>query len=626
VDRLGAQLRTCEGEGTAVARLRQIRQTSKHLDLKRLCEAMKRARLFMARAREERVKMIRQYVGQHWSEEGTTEKVPVNLVGQYVSIVGRRLVAKNPRVLISTFDTQLKPMVSAMTDWANKQIKHVKLQETLRRAVTDALFSVGIVKIALASPAEAGVYAWQLASGEPFAKCVDLDDFVYDIHARTFEEVGYIGHRFRVPLDIVKDSKYYTKSRRLLEPQEDKFFNQEGDERANVLGRGYYSNQEEYEDMIDLWEVYLPRHRQVVTLADDYLVGSTVVDDEPLRVQNWVGSPLGPYRTLGLGLVPANAMPKAPLQDLIDLHDSVNRVFRKLIRSLDRLKEIGLVQNGATEQGTRIMNANDGDIIQVDDPKNFAQVVMNAQHARTLFGMSEGFRDLFSWLGGGLELMGGLGPQSKTASQDQLLNQNSGTAIADMQESTVNFASEVITALLWYWWHDPVKIQHSVHALPGMPEFTINRQVTPAMRKQGKFEDLSLAVDPYSMAHQTPQTRMQALMQIMQQVIIPLMPILVQQGLKLDLNAFLMKVANFMDMPDLLDVVTIAAPPTQGPSGASQGGTPNAGLRTQPTDTNRTYTRQNVPARTPQGDRMNRINSLLGVDTGNSNGVLQGAQ
>lgn len=562
--------------------------------------------------------MVRQYVGNHWSEDGTSESVPLNLISLYVSVVGRNLIAKNPRVMLSIFDRSLKPTVSAMQAWANKEIEHMQLQNTLQRVVVDALFSIGILKVALATPAESASVAWSLRAGEPFCERVDLDDFVFDVHARDFSEVGYIGHRYRVPLDVVKDSKIYSRARKDLSPATDQLYNAEGDERISVMGRGMYgSDSEEYEDFVDLWEVYLPRHRVVLTLADDQLVGAMASvkegnETEPLRQQTWLGPDLGPYHILGYGVVPGNPMPKAPVQDQMDLHLEANKTYRKLLRQIGRMKEITLVEGNAMEDAERYKNANDGEMIPCRRAEGIKTVVSNGQAIQQVLLIATELKNLFSFMGGNLELLGGSGPQSKTAAQDELLNQNAGAGMADKQDRTVAFTASVLKALCWYWWHDPYKVQRSTHNLPSLPEMKILRQITPQMRKMGRFEDLDIQVDPYSMKHSTPETKLAALNQVVQTIVLPMMQLLQQQGRSFDINAYLGKVAQYLDMPDLAEIVTISDPPAQD---AGAGGSGGEGSTTPP-ETTRNYVRESRPGRTQGGNDMDLKNRLMGQNMG----------
>src|SRR5207253_775171 len=141
-----------------------------------------------------------------------------------------------------------------------------------------------------------------------------------------------IGHRYRAPLEVIRNSKIYSKGRKDLSPSTDTAYNLEGDERISMIGRTYLGmDSEEFEDFVDLWEVYLPRHRMVLTLIDDQLTGASktgMTNGSPadaLRAQHWLGPETGPYHLLSYGMVPGNAMPKAPIMDLIDLHIFANQ-------------------------------------------------------------------------------------------------------------------------------------------------------------------------------------------------------------------------------------------------------------------------------------------------------------
>lgn len=599
-------------------------------DLARLCVAMQRSRLSLRRYRDERREAVRQYVGSHWSEDGAREKVPMNLISLYTTIVGRNLIAKNPRVMLSTSDRGSKATVSAMQTWANKAIEEMRLANTLKRVVLDGLFSVGILKVALATPADSAHFSWALKAGEAFAERVDLDDFVFDIHARDFNEVGFVAHRYRVPLEVVRESKLYdSKPRKALQASTDSPYNLEGDERISRLGRGYYgSDEEEFEDFVDLWEVYLPRHRLVYTLADDHLTGATGAGangvGEPLRVQPWIGPDTGPYHLLAYGIVPGNAMPKGPIQDLIDLHLTTNRLYRKLTDQAQRQKEVLLVQGGAMEDGERIQKANDGDIIRNDNPERAKVASYGAPNQQNFMFFQDALRQ-FSYMAGNLDMMGGLSPQSKTLGQDKMLEQNASHTVSDMQDQTVDFTAQVCKALCWFWYNDPFKVMKVSHALPGMPDMQIQRQVGPQQRMQGKFEDMDIKVDPYSMQHSTPQQRLASLKDIVTTVIMPMMQMLQQQGITFDLNTYLQKVGQYMDLPDLQDIITIQEPPQaeEQPGAAGGGGGAGGGM---PQETTRNYNRVSTPGRTQRGMDAAMGAAMAGQSAGGApamNGAVQ---
>ncbi len=578
----------------------------KHVvDLARLSAAMERARLSLRRFRAERREMVRQFVGNHWSEEGAIERVPVNLISLYVQVVGRSLIAKDPRFLFSTFDLKQKAVVKAEMAWINKQVQKIRLQNTLQRVVTDALFSLGILKTGIATPAQASQLAFNLPAGEPYAERVDLDDFVFDVHARDFSEVSFIGHRCRVPLDAVRDSTLYRPARKDLVASRDDPFNKQGDERIGVLGRSYYdANAEEFIEHVDLWEIYVPSMKLVLTLSDE---GGTTDEDDGglvlLREQEWIGPDCGPYHILGYQVVPGSAMPKGPVQDLMDLHLFVNQTYRKLMRQAERQKEMTFVQGGATEDGQRVMNANDGDIPKVDNPDKIKQVIMGGPN-QSNFLFAQHAWELFSKQAGNLEMMGGLSPQSKTATQDKMLMMNASGQVSSMQQDTYNFTEAVGRSLCWLYHHHPQLQMRDVHRPdPGLDSVETVREVGPEQRKQVKYADLDIRIDVYSMQQQTPQTRIQGITQVLA-TLQPLMPLAAQQGVLPDLAALIRIFAEFLDLPELQEIMQTQEPPDQG--GQEQPGM----SMPAPAETTRNYVRRSLGADSQQSQTAQLANTL----------------
>ena len=600
-------------------------KTAGSVDVVKLSEAMSRARLSLRRFREERVESVRQFVGYHWSEEGSSREVPVNLISLYVSVVGRNLLAKNPRVMLSTFNRDMKPMVHAMEAWANQKIEDMHLAATLQRIVTDALFSIGIAKVAIASPEDSARVAWRMDAGTPMVDRVDLDDFVFDVHARSFEEVGYIGHRYRVPLEVARSDKRFNRDRLDLVSTPDELYNREGDERINVMGRGVYaSNYEEFEPYVSLWEVYLPRHHLVMTLSDDNLTGANEgKSGKPLSVQKWFGPDCGPYHILGYGAVPGNAMPKSPIQDLRDLHDAANNIYRKSIQQARDEKELLLVARGAMEDAERIRTGSDGEIIPCNRPEDMKPQVFRGVNAGNLqFGVH--LKDLFGYMGGNLDMMGGLSPQSKTLGQDQMLAQNASRSVADMQDATVTFTAEVLKAWCWFIYHHPTEEMMSEYTVPGLPQVSVTRKVTPQDRMRMPFEHLKLLVDPYSIKHNTPEGRLAEFNQVVTQIVIPMQPLMQQQGVAFDLNVYLEKVAKYLDEPDLQEMLSITTPPEPQGGGGDQGAggaiPPSPG---KPASTTRNYVRRSLGGDNPQARQSDLMNQLAGAGNFNTNGKPQ---
>lgn len=585
--------------------------------LDNLCSAVRASRRALEYWRATRRKFVREYVGLHYSEDGARREVPVNLISLYCRIIPPKLIAKNPRVLLSTFEFAAKRTVAAMQTWANDQIERLYLAETMQRVVYDALFSIGICKVGLLTPAESAMY-YDRPVGSACAEVVSLDDWCFDRHARDLRQVKFEGHRVRVPLEAVKQSRLYNKDRKELVASSDPGYNAEGDERLKQLSQGWKGEveTEEFEEMVDLWEIYLPRQQKIITLADSQICGHPRASKEPLREQKWIGPPCGPYHHLGLGVVPDNPMPKAPVQDQYGLHMAVNNLYRKLIQQGHRQKTIGLVRGGMNEQGERILKTNDGEVTPVDDPQSFVEVAMGGPN-QGIFLLGQHFRDVFDYQANNLSLMGGLKPQSRTASQDEMLNANSGMTVADMALTSTAFFADVVESLCWFWHHDPFTVIKAPYSLPGLPQIGVVRKVTPQQRQKVPWDMLRVKIDPYSMAYKPPQQQAQELMGIVKECL-PLLPLMQQQGITLDLNALFSRLARLYDMPDLQEVISIVEPGTMMGGGGEGGGAGT--FATMPASTERTYTRRSLGGEGPQEQGADLMNTLARGMGGSDNG------
>lgn len=586
------------------------RRLGSDLDINRLSQAIRTDRDVLEFYRTERVNAVKSYVGRHWSEEADGPAQPVNFLALYVSVVGRNLVPKSPRCDLSTWSRADGPTVDKMQAWANPEIERINLAGSLRRAVLDALFCIGIMKIGISDPADAGLTGWSRKAGNVGAWRVDLDDWVYDTHARDFTEAGYMGHRRRAHYDIVQQSKLYTaKGRAALKPSQDWRYNTEGDERIGALTRGSVgSDYEEFEDYVDLWEIYHPRKKLIYTLRADE--GGGPVDEEPIRVQEWIGPDSGPYHFLRFGDVPDSAMPLAPIMNLRDLADLGNSLFRKLDRQARRQKKVLPVQGASDKDIMELNKTPDGMAFRCDGAPP-AEVSYGGPSPENI-AFFQMVQSLFDFFGGNLALLGGRAPQSKTAAQDKMLNENASAGIGDLQDTTTVFTSQVLGALNWFWWHDPfLEMRSQLMIDPSLAP--MNRTLRPRERQRSKWSDLNVKVDPYSMRFQTPEGRLAAIMGLMQTIVIPLMPMLQQQGVTVDLHEFLKMWSEMSDQPDVDRFISMQEPPPteDGPAGPSHEAKPGGGAPTE-----RRYIRENIPARTDRGDAQHRMNSLLGVKTG----------
>lgn len=576
----------------------------KGVDCKRLKIALDESRKLLQPFREKRMEFLREFVGHNYSDNGTGYRVPMNMIELAVNIFTRQLAARTPRVMVTATSRELKRPAMLLELALNVLSDRIKLGDTLRAAVMDAIFGIGCVQIGMETDAEIEIEGEVHPVGQPFCDLVDLDDLVFDMGAKRWDKVSYIGTRSRVPLEWVKESGMYdAEAVKKLKPSRRVTTDDLGVEMAGELSEGNSVDREDYVDYVEIWNVYLPLTNKLVTLPGGD-AGEILAVDKPLREVEWEGPAGGPFRILGFQTVPGNLFPQQPASTWADLHHLINSLYRKCARQATRQKTILGVTGGAKDDAQRIVDAADGETVRIDIPNGLQEYHFGGVDPRTLGFTIQAKNDL-SWLSGNLDALGGLSPQSETLGQDQLLIQNASRRIADMQDRVVEFARSIFNDLGWYLWYDPlIELPLSYR----VPNTNVDVQVrfTPEARR-GDFMDYNLEILPHSMQHQTPASKLQAIQTLVTQVILPAMPLFAQMGMSFNMREYLSIVARYGDLPEVVDLIA----EMEHPQGTVN--TPGEDVAMMPKSTTRRYERVNRPAGTRMGRDAAMTQTLLGA-------------
>jgi hypothetical protein len=509
--------------------------------------------------------------------------------------------------MVSAKDPAIKPVAADMQAWMDKATDGMHLGESLRICVMNALFSIGIMKVGEAHVGDMEILGTTQHVGQPFAEPVDLDDWVHDITAKRYDQVQFAGNRYRVSLDEAKANPLFNPIARNKLTEQTRFaYNERGDVRTTTLSQSTMQLYDEYQDHVELWDIWLPKEKLVLVMPYQDSVEGGFANVTPLKIVEWHGPVDGPFITLSYCDVPNNVMPAAPVQALQDLHELVNILWRKLGRQGERQKTIMGVMGTATDDAERINRSSDGDAVRVDFPDRCKELSWGGMHPENLAAVIQA-KDLFVYLAGNLDSLGGLSPQAQTLGQDELLNKNSAAQIAEMQDRTVNFTAKVYEDVAMQWWTNPVLTYEASRQLAGID---IPVSITPQMRSI-PFNKMEFEIDPYSMQHDTPQTRLAGTLQMLQQVVLPAMPMMAQQGAQIDWKAVFATLSKYGNYPDLDAWLKWGPPPEmQGPMGmAQQAGQQPPGM---PANTTRTNVRVNRPGATSQGQSQIMQQLLMG--------------
>lgn len=548
----------------------------------RLSSAIEWSRLRMQPFRERRMSAIRQYLGAHYGTAG--ERMPLNMIELAIGIFRRELAARNPGVIVRSRSRELKPVARKMELAINHVLKEMDLARTLQEVVFDSIFSMGVVKIGVTETD--GARGFRHDADLPFVDPVLLDDLVLDMRASRWEAQQFMGNRYVLPFDVAKKSKLY--NLRGLSPTRPTPWNETGDSRQSVLStQGLMDEDAELMPTIELWDIWIPLEGKICTYAADD--SGKIVCDRPVREVDWDGPEEGPYVALSLGELSGNLMPVPPINNLIDLNEAINRSFRKLVRQVDRAKSVTMVAGGADEDGNRLVNCDDGDVIRVDRPEAIQQVNFGGVDQMTL-AFTLQMRDIFSYMAGNLDAMGGLSQSAGTLGQEQIIQASSSQKIRDYQSRMLGFTRRIVRQVASYVFHDPDTRWQIMMPLAERG-IEVPLEFTPEEREEDDFLEMEFDIAPASMQDPSNVQRVEMMSKVVTQYLAPLMPAMQAQGTTIDVSAFIREMADLTNTPELKDLVVPAQLAQESVMRNAQG--EGVGATPKPSMTTRRYERVN---------------------------------
>lgn len=583
--------------------------------IKRLSRACEHSRLKLRSFREHRINALQQFVGVNYSDSGSPDKVPMNLIELTHNIYTRQIAGGTSQSLVSTPHQALKSEALDFEADHNHLLKEIDFGQTKKDWVSEAMFLTGILKVGRTEGAQAEINGFLHDAGQAFADVVDFDDWVQDMNAKRYEQIQYAGNRYFLPFDfLMQDSSFNTRTTKgdvkaTIRTQ----INETGEPRSLSLSAGREHSVDEFRDMIELWDIWLPFEQVVVT----FIAGPSggFARNDAIRIVDWDAGERGPYHRLAFTRVPGNAMALSPIALMKDLHDLANVLFRKLARQAERQKTVGLVGPGGDKDAGRVISANDGEYIRADNPQSSREASTGGPNSE-VFAFLLGVKDLaYTMPGGNLDTLGGLSAQADTLGQEEILNTKASKRLEDMQETTSIAEQGVHEALGDLLWYDPLRNSKISRRIPGT-NIDAPIRFAPEIR-EGDFLDYNFDFVPYSAATRTPAQKLQTVMNYTQQILLPLLPEMREQGMTVDVEGLTRFTAKMSNTPELLDVVVTA----NGPLDSERGVTGSTEDRPkQAPVTTRNYTRKSIPS---GGSRAGRDSALSQLLTGGNKPSVQ---
>lgn len=586
------------------------------IDVTRLRDSMQWSSKKIKPFQEQYYEAVKYFAGSRYGSNTDLPRTPMNLLHLAVEIWLRQLAAQTPKCLVLTRQPDLKTSAFELEIATNYLLSEINFGSNLSEAVRSAIFSMGIMKVGITDQYLGEGSGFTKAIGQPYADPVLFEDWLHDMNARRPEEWDWCGNRYKLPLDLVKDNPDFDPAvRKRLQPREVT----SGDDlagsnhvKSNRLSTDDDPTREEYREHVELWDIWIPGSQLMVTLpAQDGL--------DPLKVTPWKGPRHGPYHIIGFTNVPGNLIPAAPAQTVYDIQDLITRLFNQMGQQALRQKTITVADGRATEDGTaeRVMESQDGQIIRTSHIDGIKEMKYGGVDPGNQ-AFAVWLREIFSYMGGNIDTMGGLAQQAGTLGQEQLLNQSSSEMIRDMQAKVIAFTKNVVKDLAWYMYTDPqIELPLTKHIEDyGDVPFDWGPK-----DRQASFFDYNFDIQPYSLQHKGPSQRLQTIMSLMTSVFLPLAPQMEIWGVNFNMQKFVEIVSKYTDLPELTDLITTEMPtPYEEMYMSKPGIGVGNGRPKQSPVTQRNYTRQSIPSGGTQKSRDSELMSQLLQGGGAKNG------
>ncbi|GIW59954.1 MAG: hypothetical protein KatS3mg087_1020 [Patescibacteria group bacterium] len=515
--------------------------------------------------REFRESILREYVTQHYGEQGANNRIPYNLLELAIDVFRPLLLGPGIRIMAIAKDPLNAQFAEALSIAVNKVLDMINFKSELELAIIESLIGIGVMKIGIA-PSDLSAQA-MYDVGRYYADCVSLEDFVCDVYADKITQCAFYGNRYWVGLDDILnnpalpgDAKERARKKAIKKDSDTKSTGDGIIHSAEKLSGSRRVAGESLDYQVELWDIWLRRENLIITYLHE--------DTKPLWARPWMGPPHGPYRFLMYHKIPKNVFPKMPSASWKDNHDALNSLLRKYIRGALRRKSILAVAQTYYTDGERLRDAADGDAVPVADPNVHKELFLGGADSVTL-GAANVIRQLANVAAGNVELLGGLRQQSPTLGQDQILNQNANDRIAYMLFTVQEFIKSVASDLAAWVWDDPFLEVVDYKRVPGT-SITVPIRFGPETRR-GSIEDYGFEVVPHSIRFRPPSERLTQLIKILNEVLVPMMPILQQDGLTISASKIISYIARYMDLPELLDIVSPTGATGQIPSELAYG-------------------------------------------------------
>lgn len=492
--------------------------------------------------------MVEAWLAGYFKDEKLGTPHPINLIDRGLGILIPYMVMSNPKLLVSTDRLDLRPFAWTTELAFNHLMKEIKFaKNTLRPAVRDSLLGMGIVKTGIAKEWQIEIFGHLHDVGQVYADTVDLEDYIGDPSAKTFEGFELEGNIYRIPVEVARD--LYPKQADHISAQFHLYGENEAlDQVAKPdLANEQYNTLKEWTELADIW------------IPDENLVITINPHDPRGKIYNswqWDGPEGGPYDKLYYKEIPGTPLALPPVWSWLDMDTAINVVVNKIRKQAEAQKTILTYEGESTQDANRIANAADRQAVQVqhrDGVKLFEFPGIDA----AAYDWIQYLESQYSIQGQNLYTMGGRNVQADTLGQEQMLMANASKSVDDMVQQVYDFTTSIARKISWYFWTDPLITVPQVKRIDGYGSIEV---VFDRAGQEGDFWDYNFEIEPYSMQRLNPNMEYQRLLTLLSQWVLPTAQIAAQQGMQIDIPAATAQLAKHLQLRNVGDWFKPAVP------------------------------------------------------------------
>jgi len=532
----------------------------------------------LRKARELRAKLARKDAGSLYPGiDGEIYGDIINMIQQARLAMELALAAANPRYLGRTFSSNPQGRAfaahfgRAMTTYAPK----IEMKATLQSMVGEGFISLGIGKTYLAEGMAVAIENDNyIVPGKPFFAPRIIDHFVWDQDVSDFRYCTIFADRYRANWDRLMSNKQakttILNKMKKAGPSND----MAGTESEQAFNQTFgYAANNQVEQSVYVSDAYLPEQNVVQTWA----VGNdfNCLYDEPLYETEWDGKrPLGPYHFLSLGPTPAGTIPSSPAQNVLNLHNFVQTLFRKLRDQAERSKSMTTSPVGDEEDAEKVRSATDGAHITLNNPDlvNTLKIDGIDQQIYSMLGTA---MTMFDRAAGNPMQRLGLGQTADSAKGEGIISEQVDRLEGHYQTKFHDLLNDVGLELGYMLYMDAATEIPMSREVPGTGIFVDDdwhgaywEGPNGEEARYGDFDLHEIQAIPFSTRYRPPSQRLAEIDQRIQ-MLLPLEQMLNARGKGLNLNRYLKLASELSDTPELEELYEDIKPPVQ--DGANPG-------------------------------------------------------